>query len=87
MIRRLEPHEVALWVAPDSRRRGVGASLLDAVIEWARARGFTRLELAAPSHSPAALALYRRAGFSATGARRRMPGRPDLEVVEMARAL
>jgi ribosomal protein S18 acetylase RimI-like enzyme len=76
-----------MWVAPESRCRGLGAALLDAVIGWARARGFTRLELSAPSHSPAALALYRRAGFSATGARWRMPGRPHIELVAMARAL
>jgi len=76
-----------MWVEPESRRRGVGVALLDAVIGWARARGLTRLELLAPSHSAAALALYRRAGFRDTGARRLMPGRPHLEVVEMARDL
>jgi GNAT superfamily N-acetyltransferase len=76
-----------MWVGPEWRGRGVGAALLDAVIGWARDRGFTRLELSAPAHGTAALALYRAAGFVATGARRPMPGRPHLEVVEMSRDL
>jgi hypothetical protein len=54
---------------------------------WAAERGFTRLGLSAPWHRPEARALYRRAGFLETGDRRRMSGRPELEVVEMVRAL
>lgn len=76
-----------MWVEPASRGRGVGAALLAAVVDWARTRGFARLELSAPAHSAAALALYRRAGFTDIGARRRMTGRPHLEIVEMRREL
>lgn len=76
-----------MWVDPAWRGRGVGASLLAAAMAWAGERGFTRLELSASLHSPVALALYRRAGFHDTGVRRRMPGRPHLEVVERVRVL
>lgn len=76
-----------MWVEPASRGRGIGAALLDAVIEWARERRLTRLELWAPAHSAAALSLYRVGGFSETGARRAMPGRPHLAIVEMGRDL
>lgn len=76
-----------MWVDPGLRRRGVGAALLDAVVQWARERGFGRLELWAPAHAPAALTLYRAAGFTETGARRTMPGRPHLHLVEMGRDL
>jgi GNAT superfamily N-acetyltransferase len=76
-----------MWVEPPSRGRGVASALLEAVIEWARGRAYTRLELSAPTHAAAALALYRRAGFTPTGARRPMPGRPQLEVAEMGRDL
>lgn len=76
-----------MWVEPGSRGRGIGAALLDAVIAWARGRGLTQLELWAPAHRAAALRLYRAGGFSETGARRAMPGRPDVEIVEMRRDL
>ena len=50
---------------PDYLRRGVGAALLEHIIEVARARGMTRLCLetgSGPAFEPA-LALYRRRGF------------------------
>jgi len=72
-----------MWVEPDWRRRGVGGALLQAVFGWARERGFRRLGLWAPAGSPAALALYRQAGFRETGHRRPLPGNPALEIIEM----
>jgi GNAT superfamily N-acetyltransferase len=72
-----------MWVEPAWRRRGAGNALLQAVSEWARARGFRRLGLWAPGHSAAALALYGRAGFQRTGNRRALPSNPSLEIVEM----
>jgi GNAT superfamily N-acetyltransferase len=52
-----------MWVEPTWRRRGVGRALLQEVFSWAHDRGLTRLGLWAPAHSPAAISLYRRAGF------------------------
>jgi GNAT superfamily N-acetyltransferase len=72
-----------MWVSPASRRRGIGQALLEAVIAWSRQRGFTGLGLWAPAHSPAALALYAKAGFRETGFRQSMPTNPNLEIVEM----
>lgn len=72
-----------MWVAPAWRRRGVGRALLQAVSHWARERGLRRLGLWAPSHSPAAIALYRQAGFRETGRHRPLPSRPALQVIEM----
>jgi hypothetical protein len=57
------------------------------VIGWARERGFRGLELWAPAHRPAALALYTGAGFRATGRRRPLLSNPALEIVEMRRPL
>ena len=51
---------------PDFLRQGVGAALLEHIVEVARARGMTRLSLetgSGPAFEPA-LALYRRRGFT-----------------------
>jgi len=72
-----------MWVDPAWRRRGVGRTLLQEVFGWARERGLSRLGLWAPAHSPAALALYRQAGFRETGNRRPLPANPSRQIVEM----
>jgi GNAT superfamily N-acetyltransferase len=56
-----------VWVAPDSRRKGVGRQLIDAVIEWAQSLGVHILRLGVTPSHPAALQLYRQAGFVFTG--------------------
>lgn len=73
----------SMWVDPDWRRRGIGGALLQAVFGWARERGMSRLGLWAPGHSPAALALYRSAGFQETGRRRPLTAHSPHEIVEM----
>ena len=72
-----------MWVGPDWRRRGVGRALLQEVISWARERRLSRLGLWAPAHSPAAMALYSRAGFRNTGERRPLPTKPALSIIAM----
>jgi ribosomal protein S18 acetylase RimI-like enzyme len=72
-----------MWVAPAARRRGIGRALLHTVMAWARGRQLTHLRLWAPAHSPAAVALYRQAGFRETGRRRPVPNNPALEIIEM----
>ncbi len=52
---------------PDHLRKGVGAAILEHIIEQAQARGLRRLSLetgSGPAFEPA-LALYRRRGFAA----------------------
>ena len=81
----------ALREAPDSfgesfaesAARPWSRALLDAVFGWARESGFTQLGLWAPAHRPAALALYRGAGFQETGRRRPLRADSALEIVEM----
>ena len=55
---------------PDHLRKGVGARILEQIIEEARARDLTRLSLetgSGPSFEPA-LAMYRKRGFQSGGA-------------------
>lgn len=72
-----------MWVAPSQRRRGVGRSLLAAVLVWARKRGLKRVGLWAPASAPAAVALYSREGFKNTGRQRPLPTNANLRISEM----
>lgn len=72
-----------MWVEPSWRRQGFGRALLEAVFAWARQRRLKRLGLWAPTHSPAATALYRQAGFNEIGNRRPLPTNSELEIIEM----
>ena len=57
----------ALWVSRDSREVGLGASLVDAVVAWARGEGFARVSLEVSCENAVAIALYRRKGFRCVG--------------------
>ena len=52
-----------MYVEPDQRGKGVGRAVLARLEAAARQLGARRLVLETGSHSPDALALYRRAGF------------------------
>lgn len=59
---------ISMWVAPFARGHGVGDSLVNAVIEWARQQRASRISLAVFENNEHALALYRRHGFIDVGA-------------------
>lgn len=82
------PAEIwGMWVRPDRRHEGIGSSLLEAAVEWARSEGFPAVRLGVTRTNALAYALYRKAGFVPTG--RAAPLRPGsaLSVVEMERRL
>lgn len=54
----------SLWVAPRARGRGVADRLVEEVERWALTTGGTTLRLAVLPGNHAALALYRRHGFT-----------------------
>jgi ribosomal protein S18 acetylase RimI-like enzyme len=56
-----------VWVAPESRGRGVAAALLAASLGWARARNAREMQLGVVCGNDAARRLYERAGFRAIG--------------------
>lgn len=58
---------ISMWVAPESRGRGVGDALIDAVIEYARSSGASRLLLDVGDHNHQAISLYARKGFKSNG--------------------
>jgi ribosomal protein S18 acetylase RimI-like enzyme len=74
-------HVVGLWVAPESRRRGIAWALLDAARTEALAGGARTMSLWVLDDNTAAGDLYVRAGFSRTGTRQPLP-RDDSKVEE-----
>jgi GNAT superfamily N-acetyltransferase len=64
---------LSMWVAPDARRKGIGAALIDAVAEWARAENLTHLLLEVADQNAPAAALYSSKGFKPTGMTSTLP--------------
>ncbi|GAB3403439.1 GNAT family N-acetyltransferase [Massilia agilis] len=68
-----------VWVAPEGRGRGVGASLLREAIHWARSTGAGAVQLGVTQGDTPAQRLYARAGFRPVGAPEPLrPGSPLL---------
>ena len=59
--------DVGMMVAAAWRGRGAGKALLAAAIGWGRARGLHKLALGVFPHNQAAIALYRKSGFTVEG--------------------
>ncbi|WP_334267951.1 GNAT family N-acetyltransferase [Edaphobacter sp. HDX4] len=70
-------------VDKDSRRRGVGRRLCEAVLEWCESEGAASVELEVRSLNHAAQAVYRRIGFVEEGRRRRYYRDPDDDALLM----
>lgn len=67
-------HVISLWVAPESRRQGIGWALLDAVRQAAAADGARTVSLWLVDNNHAAGDLYVRAGYTRTGERQARDG-------------
>jgi ribosomal-protein-alanine N-acetyltransferase len=72
-------------VAPAAQGRGVGGTLLDALITRARERGATSLMLEVRADNPPAIRLYEKRGFERIAIRRRyyQPGDVDAWVMRL----
>jgi GNAT superfamily N-acetyltransferase len=57
----------SLWVDPVRRGQGVGDQLVNAVLEWAKAEGFSQVLLWVAEGNSKAESLYERNGFTRTG--------------------
>jgi GNAT superfamily N-acetyltransferase len=80
-------HLGAMWVAPETRLRGAGRLLVDAVAEWARALGAVAVELQVTEGNEPAERLYAAAGFARTERSEPHPSQPGLRVRTLRLAL
>jgi len=78
---------VAMWVAPEARRAGVGSLLIRGVESWVAGRGARLLRLRVTSNNDPAIELYCRNNFSMTGLTEPYPNDPSLFEYEMAKPL
>jgi ribosomal protein S18 acetylase RimI-like enzyme len=74
---------VSMWVATPYRQAGVGRQLVDAVLDWARDTGASRVELWVTRGNDQALRLYESGGFSETGEHQPLPSDPRHEELRM----
>ena len=74
-------------VAPDSRRRGIGAALLKALFAESERRGAAVLQLEVRESNAPAIALYTGAGFVPVGKRKNFYSNPAENAVLMTISL
>ena len=72
--------DLAMLVDRGWRGRGVGAALVLAAVDWARAEGLHKLCLEVFAHNAPAIALYRKCGFVEEGRRVRQYRRANGEI-------
>jgi GNAT superfamily N-acetyltransferase len=60
-------HVIAMWVAPELRREGVGGRLLEEIESWITSSGGTVAQLSVTDAAAAARRLYESAGYEADG--------------------
>jgi len=63
--------DLGMMVAASHRRRGIGRTLLDTAVVWARSAAVSKLELHVFPWNEAAIGLYETYGFEREGVRRR----------------
>lgn len=85
-----EAELLTIAVEPDAQQQGAGTKLLAAFLERAMALGATRAFLEVAATNTAALALYRKAGFTEAGRRPgyyRPTGRPPIDALILEKSL
>ncbi len=77
----------AMWVAPETRRRGAGRLLLQAAFAWAHSQGVPTADLWVTEANTAAVAFYEAAGFTPTTETKKLREGSDLTIRKMMRSL
>ena len=75
-------HLVHLAVDPEARRKGVASALVAAALEWARHANAAEMWVDALEQFPAAVALFKRLGFSECGVLHKHEWNEDVRLFE-----
>ena len=78
---------MSMWVAPTHRRLGIGRTLVEAIVAWARGHNVLYLYLMVTSNNDRAIQFYQRIGFALTGRSETYRNDPSLLDYEMRRSL
>jgi ribosomal protein S18 acetylase RimI-like enzyme len=70
-------------IAPEHRRHGGGAALMEAVFDWARSVGSPAIRLEVRASNLTAIRLYQRLGFLTLGRRRAYYREPEEDALQM----
>jgi len=76
-----------VWVDPQTRRKGIGVALAEAVESWARDKRVGVLEVQVTQNNVAAIAFYEDLGFADTGRREPLLSNPALQIRFLSRPL
>lgn len=74
---------ISMWVDPAHRGQGIGARLVEQVIEWARSHGAVSVSLWVTDGNDSAEELYARCGFRRTGEAQPHPSQDGLQEQRM----
>lgn len=78
---------MSMWVAPTHRRLGIGRTLVEAIVAWARGHNVLYLYLMVTSNNDRAIQFYQRIGFALTGRSETYRNDASLLDFEMRRSL
>ena len=80
-------HVVAMWVAPELRRAGIGRRLLSEIEAWIASSGGDFVQLRVADQALAARCLYEAAGYRPDGERAESPHTPEISLVSLRKQL
>jgi ribosomal protein S18 acetylase RimI-like enzyme len=80
-------HVIAMWVAPESRRCGLGRQLLQAIEDWIVESGGTSVQLEVADAAEAASRLYEGAGYMPDGQQSPSPHTPGVTHISLRKRL
>jgi ribosomal protein S18 acetylase RimI-like enzyme len=80
-------HVIAMWVAPERRRSGLGRRLLTAIEEWIACAGGTTVQLDVADTAKEAVSLYASTGYVPDGYQSPSPHTPGITHLSLRKRL